>query len=82
MRLLADTEDQAKSLADLAHGYMIGTDAAYAASVEAGQTLRWAVPQQDEAGQWSIVVESRCLGAFTDTELLRLDPPLEVAPDV
>lgn len=84
MRLYADSQEQAQDFADRAHAYLLAdeNDAAYARSAQAGQTARWAVPSRDvdedgsAVGDWYIPVELRCLGAFTEKELARLDPPL------
>ena len=79
MRLYATSQAAAQANADKAHAYLIASDEAYAASVAAGQTVRWAVPARDvdadgnPVGEWFIAVEPRCLGAFTDAELSRLD---------
>lgn len=67
--LTKPTEAAAKELADRIHAYLIANDEAYTASAAAGQTLRWAVPVQDEeSGLWSVPVEPRCAGALTDAE--------------
>ena len=72
MRIFAQSEAQAQSFADRCHDHLIATDSAYAASVDAGQTVRWAILAQED-GQWFIPVEPRCFGAFTEAELLNLD---------
>lgn len=69
MILSKATEAAAQELADRCHAYLIANDAAYAASVAAGQTLRWAIPAQDDGtGLWAVVVDDRCLGALTPEE--------------
>ena len=78
MKLLSATEAEAQVNADRAHKYLIETDAGYASSATAGQTVGWATPQVDDAGQWSILVEPKCLGAFSEDELKMLDEPVMV----
>lgn len=72
MRIFAGSEEEAQALADSCHAYLIATDPTYAASVAAGQTVRWAIPAQED-DQWFIPVEPRCFGAFTEAQLLQLD---------
>lgn len=74
MRLLANSEAQAQSYCDRAYAYLQQQQPAYAAHME-----RWAVPVQDEQGQWGMVIESSVMGAFTENELQKLDPPLELS---
>lgn len=79
MRLYTTSQSAAESLQAKAHAYLIATDSGYAASVQAGQTVRWATPSRDvdengqPVGQWFIAVEPRCFGAFSDAELQGLD---------
>jgi hypothetical protein len=75
MRLEFDTKAAAQSKADAIHAWLIANDAAYAASVASGQTLRWAIPRQDVdkdgnviGTKWHIAVKGRCMGALTAQE--------------
>ena len=69
MILTKTTEAEAQELADRCHAYLIANDPAYAASVEAGHTLQWAIPTQDEdTGLWNVPVSERVLGCLTAEE--------------
>lgn len=77
MRLYYATQAEAQTKAGAVHAWMVANDAAYAQSVEADQTLRWSIPEQDvdEAGnpvdsRWFIVTKPRCQGALTQAEKL------------
>jgi hypothetical protein len=77
MRLTYSTQSTAQAVCDRIHASMIATDADYAQSAEANQTLRWAVPSQDvdDAGNpvgtnWYVGVNDRCRGVLTDDEAL------------
>jgi hypothetical protein len=72
MRLLANSEAQAQEYCDRAYAYLQQDNPAYAAHME-----RWATPVQDEDGQWGMAIESSVMGAFSEAELERLDPPIE-----
>lgn len=74
-KLYAPTKAKAQEYADRAHAYLLENNAAYAADVAAGNTVRWAEPMQDRvgatlsnpgtpSGDWWIVVDARCEGAF------------------
>lgn len=79
MILTKPTEAAAQELADRCHAYLLANDSPYAASVAAGQTLRWAIPTQDEdTGLWTVPVSERVLGVLTDAERAELPlPPAE-----
>lgn len=69
MILTKPTQAEAQELADRCHAYLIANDAAYAASVAAGQTLQWAIPTQDEdTGLWQVPVSERVFGCLTAEE--------------
>lgn len=69
MILTKPTQSAAQELADRCHAYLIANDSAYAASVEAGQTLQWAIPTQDEeTGLWQVTVNERVYGCLTAEE--------------
>lgn len=73
MILTKPTQAEAQELADRCHAYLIANDPAYAASVEAGQTLQWAIPAQDEdTGLWQVPVNERVFPCLTKAEY---DPP-------
>lgn len=85
MILTKPTQAEAQELADRCHAYLIANDPAYAASVEAGQTTAWAVPQEvfalDADGKptgpslgWQVTIEPRVFGVLTAEEYT---PPLE-----
>jgi len=74
MKLLANSEAQAQEYCDRAYAHLQQENPAYAAHME-----RWAVPTQDEDGQWGMVIEPVVMGAFTESELQKLDPPLELS---
>ena len=74
MILTKQTEAEAQELADRCHAYLIDNDPAYAASVEAGHTLQWAIPVQDEdTGLWSVPVNERVYPCLTLDEYV---PPV------
>lgn len=78
MILTKPTEAAAQELADRCHTWLIANDAAYAASVAAGQTVAWAIPQPTEsADAWTVTVTERVLGALTDAERAELPLPLQ-----
>lgn len=80
MRLTFSTQADAQARADSIHAQMIATDADYAASAAADQTLRWAVPYQDYntdaqgnpttpiEPNWYVTVSDRCEQVLTPTE--------------
>ena len=80
MRLTYSTQSDAQTRADSIHTQMIATDADYAASAAADQTLRWAVPYQDYntdaqgnpttpiEPNWYVTVSDRCEQVLTPTE--------------
>ena len=79
MILIKPTQAEAQELADRCHAHLINKDTAYASSVAAGQTLRWATPTEQFAesgmgeppGQslgWGVPVEPRVSGALTEAE--------------
>jgi hypothetical protein len=67
MRIEAPTEAAAQALQDRVHSALIAGSPAYARSVAAGQTLRWAYPMRD-GGAWSILLKDRALFALTPGE--------------
>ena len=69
MIITKPTEAAAQELADRCHAYLVDNDEAYAASVEAGQTLQWAIPTQDEeTGLWLVPLNERVYGCLTEDE--------------
>lgn len=65
------TKSQAQAKCDAIHAWMISNNAEYAASVEAGQTVKWADPMQDVDDEgnaigtkWYVPVSARCEGAY------------------
>lgn len=50
------------------HTWLIQNNAAYAQSVKDGQTLRWAIPMQEDDGTWFIAVKPKVFGALTAQE--------------
>lgn len=69
MILTKATEAEAQELADRCHEYLYANDPAYAFSVQAGFTLQWAIPAQDEeTGLWSVPVNERVFGCLTSDE--------------
>jgi len=77
MRLTFTTQADAQARADSIHAQMIATDADYAASAAADQTVRWAIPYQDKDGaanvigtNWYVTVSDRCRAVLTDAEAL------------
>ncbi len=68
MIITKPTEAAAQELADRCHAHLIANDEAYAASVEAGQTLRWAIPTQQDDGTWAVPVNERVFGCLTADE--------------
>lgn len=76
MILTKPTQAEAQELADRCHAWLIANDPAYAASVEAGHTLQWAIPTQGEkTGLWSVPVNERVFGCLTAEEYTPPDPP-------
>jgi hypothetical protein len=79
MKIYADSKAAADALQDKAHAFMIAADKNYAASVAAGHTKRWAIPQRDlddkgqPVGDWYIFVEGKLLDAFAPVEHEKLD---------
>ena len=72
MILTKPTQAAAQELADRCHARLIANDAAYAASVAAGQTLQWAIPAEQENGTWAVLVTARVYGCLTKDEY---EPP-------
>ena len=75
MRLTFSTQADAQARADSIHAQLIATDADYAASAAADQTVRWAIPYQDKDGagnvigtNWYVTVSSRCQQVLTAAE--------------
>lgn len=63
----------AQTFADKIHAWMISNIPHYARSVLAGQTLRWAIPYQDEVPTvWGVNVKDRCIGSLTAPEVSAL----------
>ncbi len=85
MILTKSTQTEAQELADRCHAYLIANDPAYAASVEAGQTLQWAIPaeafEMQEDGTrgaflgWQVPVNERVYPCLTADEYTPPDPP-------
>lgn len=74
-RLEFATQSEAQACADSIHQRMAANFTAYARSVAAGQTLRWAIPYQDvdESGRpigsnWYVNVKDRCDSVLTTQE--------------
>ena len=70
-RLEFNTRSEAQAKADAIHDWLLANDRAYAASVYAGFTEKWADPMQDrdENGtpigtKWYVPVSERCAGAY------------------
>ena len=67
-RLEFNTQAEAQAKADAIHAWLLANDTAYAASVYAGNTVKWAdaVQDVDESGKpiWYVPVSSRCAGAY------------------
>lgn len=72
MKLYYTTQAEAQAKADSIHAWMVANVVAYAQSVEADQTLRWAIPAQDVIG-WYIHIKERCHGALTAAELVAME---------
>lgn len=78
MKLYYPLRADAQAKADDIHAWMQANLAAYAKSVQDGQTKRWAIPQQDvddkglviPGGQWFVTVKDRCDGALAPSEKL------------
>jgi len=69
MIITKPTQDEAQELADRCHAYLLANDPAYTASVEAGHTLQWAIPTQDEeSGLWQVPVNERVYPCLTKDE--------------
>lgn len=83
MRLETASEADAQALQDRIHAHLIATDAGYAGSVQARQTLRWAFPlrETDESGnvkpgaKWFVFLKPRATGALTALEKAAVTPP-------
>tara|TARA_R110000868_G_scaffold163567_1_gene395827 strand:+ start:661 stop:891 length:231 start_codon:yes stop_codon:yes gene_type:complete len=73
MKLYADSEAVAQEFAERAHDYLLFNDKSYAESAKAGHTKRWDVAHSDGKKGWFINVEERCLVAFREKELTRLE---------
>ena len=74
-RLQFNTQAEAQAKADAIHDWLLANDQAYAASVYAGHTIKWADPVQDydEDGNvigtlWYVPVSARCAGALEATD--------------
>lgn len=77
MILTKPTQAAAQELADRCHSYLLANDSAYAASVAVGQTLRWAIPAQDEdTGLWTVPVSERVYPCLTADEYTPPQPTL------
>lgn len=70
-RLYFPTRAEAQAKADDIHAWLIANDTAYAASVMAGHTTKWADPMQDVdddgnvvGSMWYVPVSERCAGAL------------------
>lgn len=70
-RLEFTTQAEAQAEADRIHAWMVANDTAYAASVYAGHTTKWADPIQDYdddgnviGTKWCVPVSARCAGAL------------------
>jgi len=64
-RLQFNTQAEAQAKADAIHNWMLANDTAYAASVLAGHTTKWADPIHDEENNvWLVPVSERCAGAY------------------
>lgn len=70
-RLSFPTRAEAQAKADAIHDWMLANDTAYAASVMAGHTTKWADPMQDVdddgnvvGSMWYVPVSERCAGAY------------------
>lgn len=81
MRLEYATRIAAQAKADAIHSGLIDNNRAYAGSVAAGQTLRWAFPYQDLDDNgvpintlWYVNCKERCLGELTAGERTALKP--------
>jgi hypothetical protein len=75
MRMSFATQAEALVAADKVHQGMIATNAAYAGSVAAGKTLRWAIPYQ-EPGDGSWYVNAKCRALPTMIVGLAVNPEL------
>tara|TARA_R110000868_G_scaffold257134_1_gene514233 strand:- start:9691 stop:9921 length:231 start_codon:yes stop_codon:yes gene_type:complete len=73
MKLYTDSEAAAQEIAERAHDYLMFNDIWYAKSVESGHTKQWDIAHSDGKNGWFINVEQRCLAAFTEKELTRLE---------
>lgn len=67
-RLRFNSKQQAQQRADQIHEALKQDSPIYRASCDAGQTLRWAIPEDDEHGKARIVVDSRCEQHLTEAE--------------
>lgn len=69
-RLRFASESSAQTFAASVHSRMISSVASYAVSAARGQTLRWAIPYQDEGDttNWYINVKDRCNLVLTAQE--------------
>ena len=68
MKLTYPTQAQAQAVADRIHADLIATSPEYAASVAAGQTVRWAVPEK-AGSSWAVAVSDRCRSVMTSAEI-------------
>lgn len=65
-RIFCTTRLEAQTICDAIHQRMIASNTAYARSVAAGQTVRWAVPRRDfdenevETGDYFVTIKDRC----------------------
>lgn len=75
MILYFETEQEAIVRAAQIHADLYAERGEYAASVDEGQTVRWAIPAQEENGtRWGFPVDSRCVSVLTDAEREALGP--------
>ena len=75
MRLRFPAKPAADALAARVHTWMIANNTAYARSVTAGHTLRWAISYQDllangtpERPDWHVNLKARSFDALTGPE--------------
>lgn len=74
-RLAFSTRALAQAFADSVHSRMVAQNHSYRESVEAGQTLRWAIPYQDVddngtpiSSEWFVNIKDRCEVVITRAE--------------
>ena len=72
MKLNYATKAAAQARADSVHAQLIATDELYAASVAAGQTLRWAIPFEEPGGNWNFHLQNRVRKVLTPTEVSKV----------